>query len=332
MVLPALARLGRHLATLARPRGTVDIPIGCQRFDAAIIAHHRLLEQVTAWTRGSVQHFSSHDSGDEGKPGDIVDEQYQKRVDDLTRRRELLERVTLGPNQLYSRATEGETEVGIDNSDLSGLADILSPDFEPRKTAASSKSDENSELETAEEDFERELRSSPPQEALPANFFDDEYELSDDDLDGLIVQRNFEGIEGLPPLDELRRQDDDAEARAERRKMEMEKQEAVQLTRVRQVDRFGRAYATGRRKTSSARVWLAEGEGRILVNGATHDIYFPQFTHRTHVLQPFLTTNTLGLFDIKCTVAGGGMTGTASSMDFGAPQCACMLFEFIRDG
>lgn len=77
-----------------------------------------------------------------------------------------------------------------------------------------------------------------------------------------------------------------------------------------QIDELGRAYATGGRKTSVARVWIKPGNGTIVVNGKQHTEYFPRITHRSELITPFMTTQTLTKFDVWCTVRGGGVSGT----------------------
>ena len=75
--------------------------------------------------------------------------------------------------------------------------------------------------------------------------------------------------------------------------------------RVRKVDEFGRSYGTGKKKTSIARVWASEGSGRFIVNGAQFSDYFASYT-RVEILKAFLASETGGMFDINCTVKGGG--------------------------
>lgn len=76
-----------------------------------------------------------------------------------------------------------------------------------------------------------------------------------------------------------------------------------------QLDEFGRAYGTGRRKTSVARVWVKPGTGICTVNGKSFLDYF-QLDQRTYALSPFLESNTSCLFDVMCTVKSGGISGS----------------------
>jgi len=76
-------------------------------------------------------------------------------------------------------------------------------------------------------------------------------------------------------------------------------------------------YSTGRRKTSTARVFLRKGGGGITVNDRPLDQYFGRETARMIVRQPLETTNMTDSFDIKVTVKGGGMSGQAGAIRHG---------------
>lgn len=76
-------------------------------------------------------------------------------------------------------------------------------------------------------------------------------------------------------------------------------------------------YGTGRRKSSSARVFLSAGTGSITINGLSLDKYFSRGTSRMVVRQPFEIVNMLEKFDAKITVKGGGITGQAGAIRHG---------------
>jgi small subunit ribosomal protein S9 len=76
----------------------------------------------------------------------------------------------------------------------------------------------------------------------------------------------------------------------------------------------GRTYSTGRRKTAAARIWMAKGSGKIVVNGKNIDQYLRRPVLRMIINQPFAATNTLGLFDVWCTVKGSGHSGQAGAI------------------
>jgi small subunit ribosomal protein S9 len=75
--------------------------------------------------------------------------------------------------------------------------------------------------------------------------------------------------------------------------------------------------ATGRRKTSIARVTLIPGTGTIRVNKLPLNQYFPVETERTVIVEPLNLTNTLGKFDVEAKVTGGGFTGQAGAIRLG---------------
>ena len=65
-------------------------------------------------------------------------------------------------------------------------------------------------------------------------------------------------------------------------------------------------YATGKRKTSIARIWLKKGTGKITVNGKDYDSYFKRANHKMQLLRPFEILNQSTSYDVKCNVKGGG--------------------------
>ncbi len=76
-------------------------------------------------------------------------------------------------------------------------------------------------------------------------------------------------------------------------------------------------HTVGRRKTAVARVFLKNGKGQILVNGTPYEEYFKTITTRNAVEEPLKLTETLGKFDIKVNVEGGGTTGQAEAIRLG---------------
>src|SRR5437762_8092688 len=76
-------------------------------------------------------------------------------------------------------------------------------------------------------------------------------------------------------------------------------------------------YGTGRRKTSTARVFLRPGSGAIRINERTFEAFFPTEALRTEIRQPLVITETADKFDILATVAGGGVSGQAGAMRLG---------------
>ena len=103
-------------------------------------------------------------------------------------------------------------------------------------------------------------------------------------------------------------------------------QQIEAVLREQQLDKFGRAYATGRRKDAIARVWLKPGSGKILVNGRDQETYFARPTLRLVINQPFGITERTGQYDVVATVKGGGLSGQAGAVLHGIAQ-ALTRFE-----
>ncbi|KAL9412308.1 hypothetical protein AB3S75_045853 [Citrus x aurantiifolia] len=142
--------------------------------------------------------------------------------------------------------------------------------------------------------------------------------ITDAMLESLIALKDLEGVEGLPPLSEIEEMRYEKNTRkSTRAEIERQKQEEVAKARVRQVDEKGRAYGTGRRKCSIARVWIQPGDGKFIVNDKEFDVYFPMLDHRAALLRPFSETKTLGLWDVDCTVKGGGVSGQVGAIRLG---------------
>ena len=78
-----------------------------------------------------------------------------------------------------------------------------------------------------------------------------------------------------------------------------------------------RIYATGRRKTAVARVWLSPGTGQFTINDRDDEIYFSRATARMVIRQPFEELGNLGNYDVWCTVKGGGISSQAGAIRHG---------------
>jgi small subunit ribosomal protein S9 len=87
-------------------------------------------------------------------------------------------------------------------------------------------------------------------------------------------------------------------------------------------------YGTGRRKTSTARVFLRPGTGNVTVNDKTIEQYFFDETHRMIVKQPLQASDTLNKFDVLVIVRGGGMRGQAGAVQHGIARA---LIEFSSE-
>jgi small subunit ribosomal protein S9 len=86
---------------------------------------------------------------------------------------------------------------------------------------------------------------------------------------------------------------------------------------VQKLDKFGRAYATGKRKNAVARVWIKPGKGAATVNGKPLDVYFARPVLRMILNQPLVVVNRLTQYDVTATVSGGGLSGQAGAVRHG---------------
>ena len=89
-------------------------------------------------------------------------------------------------------------------------------------------------------------------------------------------------------------------------------------------------YATGRRKTSAARVFLKSGSGVVTVNGKTLDAYMPTPVARMSVVLPFALTDTKNQFDARVTVEGGGVTGQSEAIRHGVARALVAVNPELR--
>ena len=100
--------------------------------------------------------------------------------------------------------------------------------------------------------------------------------------------------------------------------------------RQQELDKLGRAYATGRRKDAVARVWVKPGTGKVTVNGRDQEVYFARPTLRLIINQPFTITDREGQYDVICTVKGGGLSGQAGAVKHGISQALTKYEPALR--
>lgn len=100
--------------------------------------------------------------------------------------------------------------------------------------------------------------------------------------------------------------------------------------REQELDQYGRAYATGRRKDAVARVWLKPGTGKITVNGRDQEVYFARPTLRLVINQPYAITEREGQYDVVATVSGGGLSGQAGAVKHGISQALTKYEPSLR--
>lgn len=90
------------------------------------------------------------------------------------------------------------------------------------------------------------------------------------------------------------------------------------------------AQATGRRKTSVARVRLVDGTGQFTLNGKSLDEYFPEASHRLRIVEPLKLTDLEGRYDIKATLEGGGTTGQSDALRLGIARALVEIDPELR--
>ena len=96
------------------------------------------------------------------------------------------------------------------------------------------------------------------------------------------------------------------------------------------LDKLGRSYATGKRKSSIARVWMKLGSGKIIVNGIEVEKYFKRETHRIIISQPLELVERKETYDIHCSVVGGGHTGQAGALRHGVSKALSFYEPELR--
>ena len=96
------------------------------------------------------------------------------------------------------------------------------------------------------------------------------------------------------------------------------------------LDNLGRAYATGRRKTSVSRVWIKYGQPKIVVNGKAVDKYFLRKIYTSILEAPLSKTDNLDKIEIFTTVSGGGLSGQAGAIRHGISRALVNLEPSLR--
>ncbi len=89
-------------------------------------------------------------------------------------------------------------------------------------------------------------------------------------------------------------------------------------------------YATGKRKTAISRTWVTPGSGQITINNLPVEKYFPVETTRNDMTEPFTITNTMGSYDVKATVVGGGIVGQAGAVRHGITRALVLINPDFR--
>lgn len=106
--------------------------------------------------------------------------------------------------------------------------------------------------------------------------------------------------------------------------------EEEQAPREPKIDAQGRSYATGKRKTAVARVWIKPGSGRITVNGKDHTDYFGRPVLQMIIKQPLVAAERNDQFDIVCSVKGSGPSGQAGAVRHGISRALTYYEPALR--
>ena len=102
------------------------------------------------------------------------------------------------------------------------------------------------------------------------------------------------------------------------------------MTEVQKIDFKDSKYATGRRKTSIAKVWLKKGSGHIVINGKKYEDYFTREIHKMKLLRPFEIINQTADYDVRGNVAGGGLTGQVGALVHGISKALLQFDENLK--
>ena len=102
------------------------------------------------------------------------------------------------------------------------------------------------------------------------------------------------------------------------------------MAEIQKIDFKDSKYATGRRKTSIAKVWLKKGSGQILINGKKYEDYFTREIHKMKLLRPFEIINQTADFDVRGNVTGGGLTGQVGALVHGISKALLQFDENLK--
>ena len=102
------------------------------------------------------------------------------------------------------------------------------------------------------------------------------------------------------------------------------------MSEVQKIDFKDSKYATGRRKTSIAKVWLKKGSGQISINGKNYEDYFTREIHKMKLLRPFEIINQTADYDVRGNVTGGGLTGQVGALVHGISKALLQFDENLK--
>ncbi len=104
----------------------------------------------------------------------------------------------------------------------------------------------------------------------------------------------------------------------------------TKIERVQILDKYGRAYATGKRKNAIARVWIKPGSGKWIINGREQEVYFARPVLRMMIAQPLNLTDRATQFDVMVSVQGSGLSGQAGAIRHGLSKALTYYEPALR--
>eukprot|EP00291_Cryptomonas_curvata_P002512 CAMPEP_0172181086 /NCGR_PEP_ID=MMETSP1050-20130122/17619_1 /TAXON_ID=233186 /ORGANISM="Cryptomonas curvata, Strain CCAP979/52" /LENGTH=191 /DNA_ID=CAMNT_0012854323 /DNA_START=364 /DNA_END=939 /DNA_ORIENTATION=+ len=137
------------------------------------------------------------------------------------------------------------------------------------------------------------------------------------------VEKAFkEHIPPAPHWSEIEKQFEEFQSQSKKERFELQQKKVQEevLRRLPKLDALGRAYSTGRRKTSVARVWVTKGTGTVIVNRVHMMDYFQRMALREEIFQPLQVTGQPMSYNVWCTVKGGGLSGQAGAIKLGVAK------------
>jgi len=147
----------------------------------------------------------------------------------------------------------------------------------------------------------------------------------------VVVRQAMElHIPPVPSLEELQERERTSvkEEKEQRLMQDLERAKEEAMRRIPSIDQLGRAYATGYRKTATARVWVSKGSGQVTVNRQMMVDYFKRITLRDEIYRPMQVIGGALAYDVWATVSGGGLSAQAGAIRLGVARA---LQAFDKD-
>jgi small subunit ribosomal protein S9 len=137
-------------------------------------------------------------------------------------------------------------------------------------------------------------------------------------------------VEPSQSLDCVKLEEQSGELQSLKDRLEQDAPSSVVLRKAATPDSKGRVYATGKRKTAIARVWVKPGRGDVEVNYKPGNAYFSSKEFFSKVLEPFLVAGREGVYNVWCTVKGGGLSAQAEAVRSGIARSLADMDPTLR--